>query len=86
MLSSKCIFKAPLNGLYVLRSMIHDTCIFMEYQTGAFGDHVGLVKLLIFSKGILKTTVQLYFQSSYEWFIGFTAYDTRYLHFFQKLN
>ena len=87
MLSSKCIFKAPLNGLYVLKPMIHDTCIFIEISTGAIGDHVTLVKLLIFSKGIFKAIIQLYFQSSSEWFIGFTAYDTPYLHFFfRKLN
>ena len=49
-LSSKFIFKVPLNGLYVLRPMIHDTCIFIEYETGAIGDHVNLIKQLIFSK------------------------------------
>ena len=37
LLSSKCIFKAPLNGLYVLRPLTHDSCILMEYQTGT--DH-----------------------------------------------
>ena len=63
MLSSKFIFKAPLNGFYVLRPMIHDTCIFIEYETGAIGDHVNLVKQLIFSKYIFTTIVQLYFHS-----------------------
>ena len=39
MLLSQCIFKAPLNGFYDLGPMIHDKCIFTEYQTGPTADH-----------------------------------------------
>ena len=39
LLSSKCILKAPLNVLYVLPTLIHDTCFLIEYQTGAIADH-----------------------------------------------
>lgn len=34
----KCIFKVPLNVLYVLGLLAHDTCIFNEYQTRAIAD------------------------------------------------
>ena len=37
--SSKSIFGAPLNNLYVLWSMILDTYIVIKYQTGAIADH-----------------------------------------------
>ena len=59
--------------------MIHDTCIFIKYQTGAIGDHFlkqwrDLSKTIQFFKGIFTTVVQ---NSSSEWLLGFTAYDTR---------
>ena len=45
-------------------------------------DHVTLEKLLIFSKDFFLAFVQIYFQSSSEWLIGFTVYDTSYLYVF----
>ena len=74
LLYSKCIFKAPLNSLYVLWLMIHDTYIFMEYETGITADHVVLVKLLIFSKNSFTAIIQIYFQISSERLIGFIAW------------
>ena len=62
--------------------MIHDTCIFMEYETGAIADHMTLVRLLISLKNSSSTIVQIYFQSSSEELIGFIVCDTRYLWFF----
>ena len=55
MLLSTCIFKASLNGLLVLRSMIHATRIFVEYKTRAIAGYsfevdsfMTLVKLSLF--------------------------------------
>ena len=42
--------------------------------------HVTLVKLLVFSKYIFRAIVQIPFQGSSDWFIGFATYDTRYLY------
>ena len=58
----------------------------MEYETGAITDHVTLVKLLIFSKNSLTAIVQIYFQSSFEGFIGFMVCDTRYLYFLSNID
>ena len=50
-----------------------------------WSDHVTLVKLR-FSKGIFMSVVQIYFQSTSEWFIRFTAYDTRYLYLLSNIE
>ena len=39
LLSSKCIFKVSLHGLYDLELMTHVVCISAEYQTGAIAGH-----------------------------------------------
>ena len=62
--------------------MIHDTCIFMEYETGAIAYHMTLVRLLVSLKNSSSAIVQIYFQSSSEGLIGFIVCDTRYLCFF----
>ena len=75
-------FKGSLNGLYLLGFMINNTCIFMEYETGAIADYVTLVNLLISLENSFSAFIQIYFQSFSEVFIGFTVCDTHYLCFF----
>ena len=47
-------FQSSSEWFVCLRIMIHDTWIFIKYQTGAIRDHVRLVKLLIFSKAFSR--------------------------------
>lgn len=49
-------------------------------------DHGALEKWLISSKNACYAIVRLYFQSSSEWFVCFTAYDTKYPHFYWLSN
>ena len=71
LLSSKCIFKAPLNGFYNLEPMINVLCIFVEYEEYECGKcriwitvlrHVTLVKLLIFQKSFSRLSSNYIFK------------------------
>ena len=87
-LSSKCVFKCPLNGFYDLEPMIQVVWIFCQISNwrncrSLFSSgHLTLVNLIIFVKGNFAAIVQMCFQSFPGCFIGFNAYDTRYLHFY----
>ena len=91
-LSPKHIFKTSRNGLLVLRPMVHVTCFFLKYQTGAIVDHnfeinhMIVVKLFFFQRKIFTAVVQMSFQGFSEWLLQFKTYDTRCLHFCQISN
>ena len=75
----KCVFEAFLEVLLVLPPMIHDTCIFInikleQLQIIILKRSCDLSKTIEFFKDIFTSVVQ---NSSSEWFMGFTAYDTR---------
>ena len=45
-----------------------------------------LVKLSFLKNKVFTATVQMHFQSSFEWFLPFRTYDTRCLHFCRISN
>ena len=72
---------------YDLKPMTHVVYIFTKWQTELIAGHCletsrGLSKTITFFKRHLHG----YYQSCFDWFIGFAAYDIRYLYILSNVE